>query len=88
MRPLVKTEYLYEGDGDTSPQITTKEVPYTATGLAKLKKEFGCTPKEFETEYVWRVSLLGGDQILLSEKEAEGYWGPRVFLTTGDHRAP
>lgn len=25
---------------------------------------------------------------MLSEKEAEGYWGPGVFLTTGDNRAP
>lgn len=57
-------------------------------GLAKLKQELGHTPKESETEFVWRVSLSGGDQILPSEKEAEGYWGPGVFLTTGDHRAP
>ncbi|KAM6103464.1 uncharacterized protein LJ206_014311 [Theristicus caerulescens] len=88
LRPLVKTEFTYDNDQDDSPQITTKEVPYTATELAKLKKEFGRTAKESETEYVWRVSLSGGDQILLSEKEAEGYWGPGVFLTTSDHRAP
>ena len=25
----------------------------------------------------------GGNCILLSEEEAEGYWGPDVFLTTG-----
>ncbi|XP_040434380.1 uncharacterized protein LOC121080427, partial [Falco naumanni] len=67
---------------------TTKEVPYSATELAKLKKDFGRTPKESETEYVWRVSLSGGDQILLSEKEAKGYWGPGVFLTTGNQNAP
>ncbi|XP_052631079.1 LOW QUALITY PROTEIN: uncharacterized protein LOC128136025, partial [Harpia harpyja] len=88
LRPLVKTEYIYDDEQDQFPQVTTKEVPYTATELAKLKKEFGRTPKESETEYVWRVSLSGGDQILLSEKEAEGYWGPGVFLTTGNHRAP
>lgn len=29
-----------------------------------------------------RVFLWGGDQILLSEAEAEGYWGPGVFLNT------
>ncbi|XP_029876242.1 uncharacterized protein LOC115343847 [Aquila chrysaetos chrysaetos] len=86
--PLVKTEYTYDDEQDQFPQVTTKEVPYTATELAKLKKEFGRTPKESETEYVWRVSLSGGDQILLSEKEAEGYWGPGVFLITGNHRAP
>ncbi|XP_040977259.1 uncharacterized protein LOC121232857 [Aquila chrysaetos chrysaetos] len=88
LRPLVKTEYTYDDEQDQFPQVTTKEVPYTATELAKLKKEFGRTPKESETEYVWRVSLSGGDQILLSEKEVEGYWGPGVFLTTGNHCAP
>lgn len=61
---------------------------FTATELAKLKKDFSCHPQESETEFVWRVSLSGGDQILLSEKEAEGYWGPRVFFTTGDCQAP
>ncbi|XP_071436803.1 uncharacterized protein [Pithys albifrons albifrons] len=88
LRPLIKTEYTYEGSDDDTPQITTKEIPYTATELAKLKKEYSRTPKESETEYVWRVSLTGGDQILLSEKEAEGFWGAGVFLTTGDNRAP
>ncbi|XP_074788809.1 uncharacterized protein LOC141973790 [Athene noctua] len=88
MYPLVKTEYLYEDDSDNRPQVITKEVPFTATELAKLKKDFSRTAKESETEYVWRVSLSGGDGILLSEKEAEGYWFPGVFLTTGDCRAP
>ncbi|XP_074682581.1 uncharacterized protein LOC141924255 [Strix aluco] len=88
MYPLVKTEYIYEDDSDHRPQVITKEVPFTSTELAKLKKDFARTAKESETEYVWRVSLSGGDGILLSEKEAEGYWGPGVFLTTGDHRAP
>ncbi|XP_074769749.1 uncharacterized protein LOC141963913 [Athene noctua] len=88
MYPLVKTEYLYEDDSDNRPQVITKEVPFTSTELAKLKKDFSRTAKESETEYVWRVSLSGEDGILLSEKEAEGYWGPGAFLTTGDCRAP
>ncbi|XP_069631326.1 LOW QUALITY PROTEIN: uncharacterized protein [Haliaeetus albicilla] len=88
MYPLIKTEYVYEDDSDDHPQVITKEVPFTATELAKLKKDFARAAKESETEYVWRVSLSGGDGILLSEKEAEGYWGPGVFLTTGDRRAP
>ena len=25
---------------------------------------------------------------MFSEKEAEGYWGPGVFLTTGNRQAP
>jgi len=45
-----------------------------------LKNDFGRSAKESETEYIWRVSLTGGDQILLTEKEAEEYWGPGVFL--------
>ncbi|XP_074669759.1 uncharacterized protein LOC141918811 [Strix aluco] len=88
MYPLVKTEYVYEDDRDNRPQVITKEVPFTSTELAKLKKDLARTAKESETEYVWRVSLSGGDGILLSDKEAEGYWGPGVFLRTGDRRAP
>ncbi|XP_009579700.1 PREDICTED: uncharacterized protein LOC104079376, partial [Fulmarus glacialis] len=88
LRPLVKAEYIYDDDQDQFPQVTTKEVPFTATELAKLKKDFGRTPRESETEYVWRVLLSGCDQILLTEKEAEGYWGPGVFLTTRNYRTP
>ncbi|XP_069626013.1 uncharacterized protein [Haliaeetus albicilla] len=86
--PVIKTEYVYEDSSDDRPQVITKEAPYTATELTKLRKDFSRMAKESEMEYVWRVSLSGGDGILLSEKEAEGYWGPGVFLTTGDYRAP
>ncbi|KFP73809.1 hypothetical protein N311_05319, partial [Apaloderma vittatum] len=85
---LVKTEYSHEDNEDFRPSVVTKEIPYSATELAKLKKESGRSPKESETEYVWRVSVMSGDQILLTEQEAEGYWGLGVFLTTGDRRAP
>ncbi|XP_023773864.1 uncharacterized protein LOC111922541, partial [Cyanistes caeruleus] len=88
MRPLIKTEYNYINDEDLDPHVTTKEIPYTATELAKLKKEYEHLPHESETEYVFRVSLTGGDQIRLSEQEASGYWGHGVFLTTGDNRNP
>ncbi|XP_074713432.1 uncharacterized protein LOC141938585, partial [Strix uralensis] len=88
VRPLIKAEYAYINDEDNDPHITTKEIPYTPTELAKMKREYGRLPKESETEYVWRVSLTGGDQIQLNEKEASGYWGHGVFLTTGDRRAP
>lgn len=53
-----------------------------------MKKDFTHTIQETETEYVWRVSLSVGHQILLNEKEAKGYWGPGVFLTTGDRHSP
>ncbi|XP_072774428.1 uncharacterized protein [Taeniopygia guttata] len=84
LRPLIKTEYNYLSDDDLEPHITTKHIPYTATELAKLKREYGRLPHESETEYVFRVSLTGGDQIKLTEQEASGYWGHGVFLTTGD----
>ncbi|XP_077642116.1 uncharacterized protein LOC144246959 [Lonchura striata] len=86
LRPLIKTQYNYLSDDDLDPHITTKHIPYTATELAKLKKEYGRLPYESETEYVFRVSLTGGDQIKLTEQEASGYWGHGVFLTTGDKR--
>ncbi|KFU86710.1 hypothetical protein M959_01837, partial [Chaetura pelagica] len=88
VRPLIKTEYAYINEDDNDPHITTKETLYSATELAKLKRDYGCLPKESETEYVWYVSLTGDDQIQLSEKEASGYWSHGVFLTTGDNCAP
>ncbi|XP_066194960.1 LOW QUALITY PROTEIN: uncharacterized protein [Sylvia atricapilla] len=88
LRPLIKTEYNYINEEDRDPHITTKEIPYTATELAKIKKEYSRLPSESKTEYVFRVSLIGGDQIKLSEQEASGYWGHGVFLTTGNTRAP
>ncbi|XP_064361548.1 uncharacterized protein LOC112984442 [Dromaius novaehollandiae] len=89
MCPLVKTEYIYEDDSHNCPQVVTKEIPFTATELAKLRKDFARMARESETEYVWRASPSGGGNgILLVEKEAEGYWGPGVFLMTGDRQAP
>lgn len=73
MRPLVKTEYFYANEEDTDPHIRTKQTPYTATELAKLKRDYGCLPKESETEYTWHVLLIEGDQIQLSEQEVDDY---------------
>ncbi|XP_064032380.1 uncharacterized protein LOC135192917 [Pogoniulus pusillus] len=87
MRPLIKTEMLYE-DEDGTPAITTKEIPFSSTELAKLRKEFTRSSGESEVEYVWRVSRTGGDQIRLTEAEATGYWGANVFLTTGNRSGP
>ncbi|KAK4825469.1 hypothetical protein QYF61_027624 [Mycteria americana] len=88
LRPLTKTEFQYEGGADTAPEIITKEIPYSATELVKLHDGYSRLPRETETEYVWRVSLTGEDRIKLSEEEAHGYWGPGVFLTVPDTRAP
>ncbi|KAK4807072.1 hypothetical protein QYF61_018413 [Mycteria americana] len=88
LRPLIKMEFQYEGGANTAPEIITKKIPYSATELAKLQDRYSRLPRETETEYVWRVSLTGGDRIKLSEEEAQGYWGPGVFLTVPDTRAP
>ncbi|KAF4804603.1 hypothetical protein TURU_006377 [Turdus rufiventris] len=70
LRPVIKTQYDYLSHDDTDPHMSSKETPYTAPELAKLKKEYGQLPHESETEYVFRVSLTGGDYIQLSEQEA------------------
>ncbi|GAB0199270.1 hypothetical protein GRJ2_002392400 [Grus japonensis] len=38
LRPLIKTEVVYDGE-DTEPTVTTKEIPYTITELAKLQEK-------------------------------------------------
>jgi len=48
MYPLVKTEYIYEDNSYNRPQIITKEIPFVATDLAKLRKYFARTTKESE----------------------------------------
>lgn len=88
MRPLIKTDYTFDGSEDLDRQMSIKETPFSATKLAKLKKDFSRSLKESETEYVWRVSFTGGDQIVLMEREAEGYCGPGVFLTAGNNHDP
>ena len=45
-----------------------------------MQEKFSRKPGESETEYLWHVSLNGGDRVLLSKEEARGYWGPGVFL--------
>ncbi|XP_039238707.1 uncharacterized protein LOC120323540 [Pipra filicauda] len=85
MRPLIKTETTGQG---ADRQTTTRITPYTGEALAKIQEKYSRKASESETEYVWRVSLTGGDRILLSEDEARGFWGPGVFLTTNDNRAP
>ncbi|GAB0210313.1 hypothetical protein GRJ2_003497100 [Grus japonensis] len=82
---LIKNKTTDEGDNDVHTTIRT--IPWSPAELAKLQEKYSRNPEESETEYVWRVSLTGGDRILLNEEEAGGYWGPGVFLTTtpGNH---
>ncbi|KFO09750.1 hypothetical protein N312_13619, partial [Balearica regulorum gibbericeps] len=87
LRPLIKTEVVYDGE-DAEPAVTTKEISYTVTELAKLQEKYSRQAKETEMEYVWRVFLTGGDRTRLSEEKAQGYWGPGVFLTVDDEQEP
>jgi len=80
MYPLLKTEFVYEDDGDNRPQVITKEIPFAATELAKLQKDFARTARESETEYVWRVSLSGGERDLVVGKGSGRVLGPGRVL--------
>ncbi|XP_052631213.1 uncharacterized protein LOC128136111 [Harpia harpyja] len=51
--------------------------------MANLQECYGHKLGETETEYLWRVCLTGGDRILLNGDEADGFWGPGVFLNAG-----
>lgn len=64
VRSLVKSEYQHEHGEYESSQIITKEVPHSATELVKLKKDFSHSPRESEVEYICRVSLFGGSDII------------------------
>uniref|UniRef100_A0A8B9BR63 Uncharacterized protein n=1 Tax=Anser brachyrhynchus TaxID=132585 RepID=A0A8B9BR63_9AVES len=80
LRPLVKTETTVN-DGDEI-RTTVRTIPWSPAELIKIQEKFSRRSGESEVKYVWRVSLEGGDQIMLSEEEAGGFWGPGVFLTT------
>jgi len=54
---------------DLDPQMDVKEMPFSATEPAKLKRDFSCSPEESETEHGWRVSLAARDKTLLTEKD-------------------
>ncbi|KAJ7414946.1 Sorting nexin-18 [Pitangus sulphuratus] len=77
LQPLMKTETTDDGQGQ---QTATKTVLYTVTEISTFQEKYNRLSRESETEYVWTVSLMGGDQIMLSEAEAQGFWGPVVFL--------
>uniref|UniRef100_A0A8B9VGG3 Uncharacterized protein n=1 Tax=Anas zonorhyncha TaxID=75864 RepID=A0A8B9VGG3_9AVES len=85
MRPSVKTETTV--DDGVEIRTTVRTIPWSPAELIKIQEKFSRRSGESEVKYVWRVSLEGGDQIMLSEEEARGFWGPGVFLTTtpGDH---
>lgn len=84
---LALTEGREKQLSDDETRTTVRPIPWSPMELVELQEKYSRQPGESEVEYVWRVSLTGGDRILLSEEEAEGYWGPGVFLTTtaGNH---
>jgi len=47
--PLIKTEYIYEDNSDNCPQVITTEIPFMASELAKLQKDFARTARELDT---------------------------------------
>ncbi|KAM9591186.1 uncharacterized protein ACIBXB_006082 [Morphnus guianensis] len=82
VRPLIKTE-RHTGPHGGSPRTTIRTTPWSGPKLSKLQAKFSRKPGETETEYLWRISLTGEYQILLSDDEARNYWGPGVFLSAG-----
>uniref|UniRef100_A0A493TWN7 Uncharacterized protein n=1 Tax=Anas platyrhynchos platyrhynchos TaxID=8840 RepID=A0A493TWN7_ANAPP len=68
LRPLVKTETTVDDNDEIRTTVRTIPLP-PAEGT-------------YSVEYVCRVSLKGGDRMMLSEEEVGGFWRPGVFLTT------
>ena len=77
MYPLVKTEYVYEDNSDNRPQVITKEVPFTATELAKLRKDFARTAKESETDFCGECLCQEGMESCCQKKKQKDI-GARV----------
>ncbi|XP_071884738.1 uncharacterized protein [Anas platyrhynchos] len=68
LRPLVKTETTVDDNDEI--RTTVRTIPWSPAELIKIQEKFSRRPGESEVEYVWRVSLEGGDRIMLSEEEA------------------
>lgn len=82
VRPIIKTEET-TGPRGGAGNHTQKITQFDSIQLANLQECYGRKPGETETEYLWRVSLTGGDRVLLNGEEANGFWGPGVFLNSG-----
>lgn len=88
IRRLFKTEFHCDGNNEDGLEVVTKEVPCSATELAKWQEQYSQLPRESETKYVWRPSLTRGDRIKLNKDEAQGYSGSGVFLPVEDKGTP
>ena len=80
LRPLVKTETAVVDNDEIC--TTVQMIPLSPAELVKIQEKFSRRSEESEVEYVCRVSLKGGDRMMLSEEEVGGFWRPGVFLTT------
>ncbi|XP_068510595.1 uncharacterized protein [Anas acuta] len=80
LRPLVKTETAVDDNDEI--RTTVRTIPLPPAELVKIQEKFSRRSGESEVEYVCRVSLKGGDRMMLSEEEVGGFWRPGVFLTT------
>ncbi|KAM9591119.1 uncharacterized protein ACIBXB_006056 [Morphnus guianensis] len=81
-RPIIKTEET-TGPRGGAGDCTRKTTPFDPIQMANLQECYGHKPGETETEYLWRVCLTGRHRILLNGDEANGFWGPGVFLNAG-----
>ena len=45
LRPLIKIEYTFDNSEDIDPQMNVKEIPFSATELAKLKRVFSLSKR-------------------------------------------
>lgn len=80
LRPLVKTETTVDDNDEI--RTTVRTIPLPPAELVKIQEKFSRRSGESEVEYVCRVSLKGGDRMMLSEEEVGGFWRPGVSLTT------
>uniref|UniRef100_A0A8B9T8H1 Uncharacterized protein n=1 Tax=Anas platyrhynchos TaxID=8839 RepID=A0A8B9T8H1_ANAPL len=80
LRPSVKTETTVDDNDEI--RTTVRTIPLPPAELVKIQEKFSRRSGESEVEYVCRVSLKGGDRMMLSEEEVGGFWRPGVSLTT------
>lgn len=73
----IKTE-RWMGTCGGNPWTTVHTTPWSGAELNELQ-DSSC--KLDEAEYLWIVSLTGGDQMLLSDYKVGEFWGSGVFLS-------
>lgn len=65
------------------PSTTARPTPWMGLELGALQPKLFCSPGETENECLWRIPLMGGAQIVGSDKELNGFGGPGVVLSNG-----